>query len=373
MPKFTIKAPDGTYEVEAADMQQAIADMNTHRQQQMNKSYVDEANRAPEWAKPFMAFGDVGRVGADTLTLGAFDKVLDKLNASDEQSMRTEAAKNRMGWAGTALTAGGAAAALPTAVPRMVGAIGGGPAVRTVTGLLGGAGEGAAAGGVTAQMHGRPEFGKEADVSKGASYGGVGGILGQAVGGLVNKGTRMVNEKLLGKVYEPPTYNVTKLGNNPDPMRRVNVATTEAADAAKLASGPLAKQAAIKNEFGKIDASGFSKNEKEALAKVLQDDIGTKSTKVLGKYVGDKMVAAGATGAGLATGNPLTALAGILASTGGGYALKRGSLGGTQEAAQDLRRLMYGIPKFKGPVSAEAKARLGNVARQLGLDLGPED
>jgi hypothetical protein len=53
--------------------------------------------------------------------------------------------------------------------------------------------------------------------------------------------------------------------------------------------------------------------------------------------------------------------------------MKAVSAGGTQEAIQNLRRMMYGTPRFVGPVSEAAKVRFSNAARQLGLDLTDED
>jgi len=50
--------------------------------------------------------------------------------------------------------------------------------------------------------------------------------------------------------------------------------------------------------------------------------------------------------------------------------LKNMSAAGTEEAADALRRSLYGrIPKFAGPISDEQKALLGRMFRQSGITL----
>lgn len=369
MPKFELTGPDGkVYDVEAADMSQAVKDLGRYRQDQMNQAFTKEANDAPAWAKPFMALQDVARVGQDTLSLGFLDKFADKMGGTgDEQSLKTAAAKNRMGWAGTGLEAASLAGALPTAIPKVVRAIGGGPAVRTTTGALTGATEGAAYGGGSAVGH-------DQDVSEGSAIGGITGVLGPVIGSAINKGAKKFGETFLGKNYEPPKYRVEDISkiNNPNRIQQVAAANTEATDAAAKLTNPIAQQKAYVNAFDDIPRRSLTKPQQEQLLRVTEGDLGTDASRVFGKFLGDKFTA-GAAGVGAGSaGGPIPGLLTAGGVAGAGNIMQRMSLGGTKEAAQVLRQMVHGTPQFRGPVSEATKAKFAHMARQLGLDLNAE-
>lgn len=363
MPDFVMTAPDGTkYKVTADTPEAAATDFGRFRQDEMNKAFVAEAEKAPAWAKPFMAGSDVGRVGIDTITQGLGDKFADYMAGTDTEAMKTKAARNRMGWAGTAAEAATIAGALPTAVPKVVGMVGGGPAVRTVTGALTGGTEGATLGTINAATHGE-------DPTTSGTIGGVTGMLGPIIGSAVNKGKQKFNELLYGQSYNPPPYKITTLGKNPDRMQRVNVATTKAEDKAKLASGPLAEQSAYRQEFAKLPSKQFTPAQRELLDKIVRGDFGTKATGKLGEYISDKLVAAGAmAGAGGLEGGLLAA-----GLTGAGHLLKKGSLGGTKEAAQNLRQSVYGYPNLPTPMTPSRSGKLGSIMRQTGMEINRDE
>lgn len=369
MSNFELTGPDGkVYDVEADDMSKAVKDLARYRQDQMNQSYTKEANEAPFWAKPFMAADDVARVGADTLSLGFLDKVLDKYKGGDEQSLRTNAAKNRMGWAGTATEGAALAAALPTAIPKAVAAVGGGRAVRAATGALTGATEGAAYGGVSAAGH-------DQDVPEGSTIGGITGVFGPALGSAINKTTKKIGETFFGKNYQPPPYRVEDISKiqNPSRIQQVSAAMTEATDKAAKQTNPIAKQKAYVDAFEEIPRRSLTKPQQEQLLRITQGDLGTDASRVIGKFLSDKMTM-GTAGVGAAAGSG-GIIPGILAAAGTGIAgniVQRASLGGTKEAAETLRQMVYGTPQFRGPISEATKAKFAHIARQLGLDLNAE-
>lgn len=367
MPTFRFTGNDGvSYDVEADTPDKAAKDFGAFRQDQMNQAFVSEADKAPFWAKPFMAGSDVGRVGIDTITQGWGDRFADYMKGNQEsddtEAMKTKAARNRMGWAGTAAEAATLAGALPTAVPKVVGMVGGGPAIRTGVAALTGATEGGALGTVNALGH------KEDPTTGGVIGAATGGAM-PLIGGLLNKGAQKFNELRYGQSYTPPPYNITTLGKSPDRMQRVNVATTKAQDKSRTADNPLAEQSAYRSEFAKIPPRQFTPAQKEMLDQIVRGDFGTKASGKLGEYISDKLVAAGAmAGAGGWEG---AGLAGLL--TAGGHLLKKGSLGGTKEAAQNLRRSVYGYPQPPTPFSPNVSARTGAVARQLGLEANRDE
>ena len=362
MPEYTLTAPDGrTFAVEADTVEQAHKHLNEFRQQQFSEKQKADIEASPAWTRPFAAAHDLGAGAIDTLTGGFLAKGIDKLAGGDEAQMHMRAAKDRAGWAGTALDVATAAKYLPTVIPRAVAAAGGGPAARTLVGAGTAAGEGAAYGGLSAAGH-------DQDVTQGAGIGAVTGILGNVAGNVANRATKWWK----GIDDAPPKYNVRQLPANPTPLDRVNFAKAEAERAAAQSDSPLALQKAYKKEFDEVQTSvpsrGFSKAEREALDRIISEDPATKGSRVVGNALTNKLGLAAMGAGGFTAGNPILAMAGPLASAGTGKVLQGVSSGGTKEAVQDLRRLMYGTDKFKGPVSEEAKARLGILARQLGLE-----
>jgi hypothetical protein len=83
-----------------------------------------------------------------------------------------------------------------------------------------------------------------------------------------------------------------------------------------------------------------------------------------------------ALGAGFGAGAGPEAAATFAGMLTAGNLLKRGSLQGTKEAVDQLRRTQYpNYPAFNPPVTPEIKGRTGNILRQLGLEYrqSPED
>jgi len=370
MAKFEITAPDGKrYEVEADNVDKANADLKAFRQQQVDTKQAADIEASPAWTKPFVAAHDLGRGTLDSLTLGGLSKAGDYLAGDDSVSMGTQAAKNRTGWAGTALDIATAAKYIPTAVPRVVGAVGGGPGVRSLVGATTAGAEGAAVGGLDAAARGQ-------DIGQGTLVGGIGGAVGQKAGELIGSGVNKVAKWWKGAKDDLPVYKIRDLSKNPDPMQRVNVATTRANDRLDLAESPLAKQNIIKDEFQDIrtipgkELSKFTPEQRTMLDKVVKGDPGTNYSRALGDFLDNKLAAIGTTAGGTVLGGPI---AGGLLATGqltAGKALKKMSLEGTQEAAEDLRRSLYTkIPKFQGPISDEQKALIGRLIRQGGLTI----
>ena len=372
MPKFEILAPDGhKYEIEADTVEKANADLKAYRLEELKAKQAGDIEASPAWTRPFVAAHDLGRSTIDNLTLGGLSRAGDYFAGDDSVSLSTQAAKDRAGWAGTALDVATAAKYLPTLVPRAVGAVGGGPGVRAITAGATGAAEGGALGGVEAAM-------RDKDVATGTGVGGVAGILGQAVGGVVNKAKRAWDEASIpaigkvGKSFEAPAYNVRRLpkGATADPQLKVNVAASKAeAEAAKHLDDPLARQKAYADEFTKLQETKgfkkeFTKSEKEQIQKIISGDFGTNAARQVGNYASNPFLMGGV-GAGMG------GIPGVLAATTlglGGGAAKKLSAGGTDEAVRDLRRAMYGIDKFRGPVSDEWKRRMSRGLGATGME-----
>ena len=231
MAKFEITAPDGKrYEVEADTVDKANADLKAFRQQQVSQQQASDIEASPAWTRLFVAAHDLGRGAIDNLTLGGFSKLGDKLAGDDSVSMSTQAAKNRTGWAGTALDIATAAKYIPTAVPRVVGAVGGGPGVRSLVGTGVAGAEGAVVGGLDAAAHGQ-------DIGQSGLVGGIGGAVGQKAGELIGSGVNKVAKWWKGAKDDLPVYNIRDLSKNPNPQQRVNVATTRSNDRMDLAEG----------------------------------------------------------------------------------------------------------------------------------------
>lgn len=367
MAEFLITAPDGVqYKVTADSAEKAHSDLMEYRQSEVSQRTTKEFEEAPTWTKPFKAADDIGRGVLDTLSFGQADRFADYMQGTgDKEKMLTKAAKDRAGWAGTAADVATAAGALPTAVPRVVGWMGGGPAARTLVGGATAAGEGAGYGAASAAGH-------DEEIGKGAAIGGISGILGNAVGNIINKGTKL----LRGIDDTPPKYNVRRLPDAPTPLDHVNYAKAQAERVGRQSRSPTGEQDSYVKQFGKVEekvrARDFTKAEREALDRIVSGDPATNLARSLGDTASNKLGQASVFGGGLVSGNIPAAIGGPLAMQAVGKGLRSVSSGGTKEAVQDLRRLMYGVDKFKGPVSEEAKARFGAALRQLGLDLSDE-
>ena len=332
MPSFELTSPDGgRYQVEADSVEQAVKDLHGFRQQEVNKAGVDQANAAPWWAKPFMAAGDAAQTAVDTISGGLVPAGIDKATdyfkgtqGTDTEQMKVAAARNRMGWAGTGLDAiamarlGVGLPMIPTMVPKILAAAGGGPAARTIIGSTAAAGEGAGYGAVNAATH-------DEDIGAGTAIGAGAGILGNVVGNIANRGKKFIDENIRGINYDAPQYNLKKLPTNKPPtaMDFVNVANTEAARKVNLSSDPMAFQKDYARTFSKMQDTAprgtFTKDQRDLTNTVVNPDLATQAFGKVGDFMSNKMVASGAgLGTGVATGTVPAALTSIGAILGGG-------------------------------------------------------
>jgi hypothetical protein len=286
---------DVTYNVEGTDDPAvAVKHAKEFAQQDLNKRAQTEYNEASGLAKPLMAAQDVARTVADTASLGFADKFADYMKppipGQPTQAEITKAIRSRMSGADVAADIGTTIAAAPTAVPKVVGMLGGGKAARAITGGATAAAEGGVLGGLSAAGHDQP-------VSEGAGAGLVSGLGGQALAGML---TKPVNA----------AANWVK-GANPalPPMTERQI---------RRASGAIGEDPATRAFSGIGNAlSQFS----------------------FPASFGD-----------LSTG---------LAMKGGGWLAKGIANQGRREKVDDVRRLLNGQPRVKGPLSDEEKLALG--------------
>jgi hypothetical protein len=185
-----------TYNVEGTDDPEvAIKHAKEFAQQDLNKKAQDEYSNASGIAKPLMAAQDVARTVADTASLGYADKFADYMRppipGQPSQADITKAIRSRMGGADIGADVATVVGAAPTAVPRVVGMLGGGPIARAITGGAAAATEGGVLGGLSAAGHDRP-------VSEGVGTGMLAGIGGQALAGAVTKPINAIANRLSG-------------------------------------------------------------------------------------------------------------------------------------------------------------------------------
>jgi hypothetical protein len=366
MGTFKFTTNDGEFEVDAESHEEAAKQLSAFRQHEMNQKFIQQAEGAPWWAKPIMAAMDAGRVGQDVLTQGIAPKLWDTiLGTEGDQQRKTAASKNRMGFAGNMGEAALIAGALPSVVPKVVAKVGGGPAIRNTVGTVTGATEGGILGTINSAMH-------DEDPAQGGATGAISGILGQTVGGIVNKGAKAINQWRTGNPRPLPQYNVRSLPDKPTKLQQVQHANTKAEEAARMVKDPLQEQRAYQEAFKGLDRSKFSPEERALIDRIVSGDLGTKGSGKMGNYMGDKMIALGAgIGSGVPGPEAMAIFGGML---GGAHALKKGSLGGTKEAVDLLRRTQYpNYPAFNPPVGPMGKTRISNVLRQMGLEYQQDD
>jgi len=372
MPAIGVTGPDGViYDVPAENAEEAAKkfgewwklkledpEFKKSAQIRMNKSAVAQAEAAPEWAKPFMAADDVARVGVDAATFGLADKGIGYFTGQDE-GMRTQASRARMGAAAIPAEVAGAVA-MPSTVPSLVRAAGGGPAARTLTGTLGGAVEGGVVGGVDAATHGEPVVpGVLSSMGMGAT--------GQALGSAVNR----IGKWWKGPGSEAPSYTQTKLPEKPTARDYANVAATETELAAKKGAD---LPGAARREFADLTvgppARAFNKEQKAILDRIIKGDPATNALSGLGHTFGNPLIGLGSM-AGVGYGHdPVTGAAIGAGLLGGPRIAKAIARGGTREAISDLRRSVYGKPKREEFLSEEDKAMMAKALRQLEISTG---
>lgn len=359
MPIYPLTDANGNeYDVEAPDVESAVKALQDQRQQTANQALIKEADVAPEWTKPFMAMRDVATVGADTLT-GGFGTQAVKGIFGGEPEMDVAARRNRMGWAAPALDVGVMATMIPTAVPKIVAKMGGGPAARALVGTGAAATEGGIVGGVQAAGH-------DEDIGSGVLAGGAGGALGQQVGGILNKGYKAIRG-IDDSVPQGIRSKITVLPKNASSTDKVTVAANTAESKSRLFDDPLTQQAKTKDAIEKLlrtEPKSFTPNQRTLMNRVVDEDPATKISRYLGNTLTDKLAVSGA---GVASGlaNPLAGMAVAGGMLGTGRALKGVSAGGTKEAMDDLLREMRGRAKYKGILSPGEGGVLTKAARQM--------
>jgi len=355
---FDVTGPDGnTYRTDAPTLEEAIKSVKEHVQKEFNTKEAKDIEASPAWQRPFQAIEDVARVGVDTVAAGIPDYL-----AGGDQSMKTAAARDRMGWAGTALDVGTAARFIPSLVPKAIKWAAGGPLARTVVGSTTAGGEGAVYGGVNAATH-------DQDVPTGAALGGVGGQIGHAIGSGVNRIVKAFSPSDIPKTTGILSTSGLKAPTN---VQKIEAAINQSNQGT---SGPQAQkqvQDKLKSLVVNAKPKEFTPTQTSLMKKVYEGDPATNVSREVGEFLNNKLLAGGAGIGALATGSPLAAAAiggGMLA---GGKVLKGISQGGTEEAVQNLRRTMFKVPKFKGPVSEAEKARIANMVK-VGLLSQQED
>ena len=373
MPTYPVTGSDGKlYDVDANSPEEAVKGWHAWRQQQISENYQKEGDALPEWAKPFRAMKDVGVMGLNTMTAGLADKAYEKYTGDPEERMKTQAIKDSMGWAGTALDAGLFARAIPSAVPKLVKWAGGGPAARTVVGTTAAAGEGAGYGAVDASTH-------DQDVGTGTMWGAGGSAIGHQIGNVLNKGYKWAR----GIDDVPPvTVKVLPKGRDPTKAEVVEAKFHQAKEQAKLSDDPLAEQRAVRGVASKLAttvAPGknrpmMSPGEIALLNKIAAGDPATNATRKIGSYLDNKII--GAT-AGIGANQAAGPLAGILttgAFSGAANIFKHISAGGTEEALQNLRRTMTRTKKYVPPITPAEQTKLRLMGMKGLLDYsGVED
>jgi len=351
--EFEVFVGDKKYKVEAANMAQAARDAQEFHQQQLNATRIQEGNAAPEWAKPFMAAGDLAMSASEAMGV---PQVMDRIMGTDITS-EAKSYANRAGLAGTAanlLTA----SRLPTAVPKIASVLGGGPMARGAINPVLSALEGGAVGGTQAALRDQP-------VGEGVGVGAAGGGIGGAVMGVLRPAVNKASKVIRGIDDTIPDVGGTVLPKNPTLAARVSVANNVAESKAQT-GGPLAYQDNIRNAMEGIlrkHSDKVSPEIRPLIQKVVSEDPATKLTRSLGDMASDKVaLAASSIGGGFA--HPAAAILAPAALAATGATLKRASVGGTRADVEDLRRAVTGTPKYQGVLSARRSNQLVKAGRQ---------
>lgn len=350
MPEYVITLEDGTkWRVEGSSPEDANNALNEKRQQERNVKEQGEFRDLPTWQKPFKAADDLARTTADFLTAGQLDKMLGGENAA-----RTEAARSRAGGADVAASAV-SALGLPTAVPRIAAAVGGGPIARGLVGTGVAGVEGGAQGAIQAAGHDRP-IGPEA--AGGAVLGGLAQGAAGAMSAPVNWLAKQFGINALPQAVQIPKHPKAAKGqweSVPTPFQRVEHAAAKAGD----------DPAKIVREAKKISPTGMAEEEASLLRQVQQGDPGTKAARAIrdamhGRF-GQAMTGGGLIGA-ITTGNIPLMAASVAPLVAGPLASQSAKMG-TRESMEALRRAMRGQSKYEGMLSPKAQAKMGQGLR----------
>jgi len=345
MATFDITRPDGSvWEVDANSPEEAHKMLNDKLQGERNVKEQQEFKDLPTWQKPLKAADDLARTTADFFTAGMLDRLL-----GGENVAKTEAARSRAGGADIAANVVGGVAAIPSAVPRVIGAVGGGPLARGIVGTGVAAGEGALQGGIQAAGH-------ERDIGPEVAGGAVLGGLGQATAGVMSAPVNWLG-KQMGINALPKATQIPKgvsIASAP-PFQRVEHAAARAGDNA----------ANVQREFKRVSPAGMSETEVSLLRQVQHGDPGTKAARAIRDLmegrVGQALTGGGLIG-GITSGNLPLMAASVAPLAVGPLAGKSAGMG-TKEAADALRRAMRGKPKYEGILSPDAQSRIGRGLR----------
>jgi hypothetical protein len=372
MPDYTFTMPDGSvFDATAGTWEEAHKAVKDAMAQEKtvaaNKEYTD----APITSKARMLVGDPINQIVHGLTAGLFDKGFDAATGA-KSAADTAAGAERMGPTATGVSRAAGAMLLPSAAPRAVAAVGGGPVMRTLTGATVAGTEGGVYGGVNAATQGE-------DVPTGILGGAVGGAVVQPVAQAVGNSTNKIVKAVRGIDDAAPKNSMVVLptGRTPTPTDYVNVAAAKA-DAVAAQKGMEAGQQAQRNEFSKLlgpkskvidPATGkaserFTPTQKERMRAITEGDPGTKLAEGFGDFLKNKFVAGGL---GVSTGGLVPGILATGGSVGAGKIMTRDSAAATQEAVDALRQLMYKKKPFRGPMSPE---RIRTLGQGLGYGAG---
>jgi hypothetical protein len=209
-------------------------------------------------------------------------------------------------------------------------------------------------------------------VGPGAAIGAGGGAAGYQIGSAINKGWKW----LRGINDIPVNAGVKVMPENPTKDQLAEISINQAKARAGLSDNPLAQQARVRAAAEKLAETPrgtgvtplYSPGQVAQLNKIAAGDPATNATRIMGKYLDNKIISGIAGGGvGLGVGGPAGLLAG--AATAGGVSgaanlLKRMSAAGTEEQVQNLRRMMTKTRKYMGPISLDERSRLANMTRQ---------
>jgi hypothetical protein len=377
MGKWRFTLPDGSvYDAEAGTWEEAQKGLGEQVDQERIAASKKEYEDAPITSKARMIIGDPIQQFGHGLTAGLIDVPFGEKAKAD-----TQAAADRIGPAGTTAARLGGAMMLPSAAPRAVAAVGGGPLVRTAVGATTAAGEGGIYGGINAAtsptnpITGEPSVSVPTGVLGGAVGGAVGNPIGQAIGNTANATIKW----LKGVKDAAPPRNITQIPQgvaNPSSRDLVDIAAAKASSTGSKKGSAEATQAAQRDAFEKL-ATGkfkgqFTPTQLERMREIYQGDVGTRGAEATGKFLSNKLLSGGILGSSFGTGNAVPGLLAAGTALGGGKALTVDAAKATQEAVDSLRQLIYKKTPFRGPMTPARKRTLGQGIGYLGME-GVED
>src|SRR3954463_3598275 len=130
MGDYTVTMPDGQqYKAEGETAEAAHANVQNFLREEQKAAATKEYDDAPLTSKARMLIGDPLQQFTHGLTAGMFDKGFDAVTGANSAA-QTQAAGDRIGPVATGAARMGGAMMLPSAAPKAVAAVGGGPVVR---------------------------------------------------------------------------------------------------------------------------------------------------------------------------------------------------------------------------------------------------